>query len=62
MEYRELGYQRQLVLAGIQHLRKKGTKAIRLEFFGDKENALDIYRSLGFEMENHFIAYHKELT
>ena len=61
-EYRELGYQRQLVLAGIQHLRKKGTRTIRLEFFGDKENALDIYRNLGFEMVNLFMAYHKELT
>jgi mycothiol synthase len=60
-EYRELGYQRQLVLAGIQHLRKKGMKAIRLEFFGDSEKALDIYRALGFEMANLFIAYHKEL-
>ncbi len=61
-EYREEGYQRQLVLAGIQHLRKKGINAITLEFYGDNENALDIYRALGFEMVNLFIAYHKELA
>ena len=61
-EYREQGYQRQLVLAGIQHLRKKEMRAIRLEFFGDIETALDIYRNLGFEMVNRYIAYHKELT
>jgi mycothiol synthase len=61
-EHREQGYQRQLVLAGIQHLRKKGMHAITLEFYGDNENALDIYRSLGFEMVNLFIAYHKELA
>lgn len=60
-EYREQGYQRQLVLAGIQHLRKKDTNAITLEFYGDDENVLNIYRDLGFEMVNLFIAYHKEL-
>ena len=61
-EYREQGYQRQLVLAGIGHLRKKGTRPITLEFWGDDENALNIYRSLGLEMANHYIAYHKELS
>jgi mycothiol synthase len=61
-EHREQGYQRQLVLAGIQHLRKKGMHPITLEFYGDNENALDIYRALGFEMVNLFIAYHRELA
>jgi mycothiol synthase len=60
-DFREQGYQRSMVLAGIQHLRKKGTHPIVLEFWGDNENALNIYRSLGFEMVNHYIAYHKEL-
>jgi mycothiol synthase len=60
-QYREQGYQRQMVLAGIQHLRKKGTHPIVLEFWGDNENALNIYRGLGFEAVNQFIAYHKEL-
>ena len=59
-EYREQGYQRPLVLAGIQHLRKKGNHPIALEFWGDNENALNIYRSLGFEMVNQYNAYHKE--
>jgi len=59
--HREEGFQRQLVLAGIQHLRKKGVCPITLEFWGDNENALNIYRSLGFEMVNHYITYHKEL-
>ena len=61
-ENRAQGYQRQLVLAGIQHLRKKGINPITLEFYGDNENTLDIYRALGFEMVNIFIAYHKELA
>jgi mycothiol synthase len=60
-EYREQGYQRQMVLAGIGHLRKKGTRPIILEFWGDNENALDSYRSLGFEMVHRYVAYHKEL-
>jgi len=60
-EYRKLGYQRPLVLAGIQHLRKKGIHPIFLEFYGDGEHTLDIYRELGFEMVNHYLAYHKEL-
>ena len=61
-EYREQGYQRQLVLAGIQHLRNKGSRPITLEFWGDGEFALNIYRELGFEMVNHYIAYYKELA
>jgi mycothiol synthase len=60
-EYREHGYQRPMVLAEIEHLRKKGARPIILEFWGDDENALNIYRSLGFEMVNRLIAYHKEL-
>lgn len=60
-EYREQGYQRPMILAGIQHLRQKGARPITLEFWGDNEHALDIYRSLGFEMVNRYIAYHREL-
>jgi mycothiol synthase len=60
-EFREQGYQRDMVLAGIEHLRKKGRRPITLEFWGDNENALNIYRSLGFEMVNRYVAYHKEL-
>jgi mycothiol synthase len=60
-EYREQGYQRHLVLAGIQHLRQKGTRPITLEFWGDSDRALNLYRSLGFEMGNRYFAYHKSL-
>jgi mycothiol synthase len=61
-EFREQGYQRPFALAGIRHLRQKGSRPIVLEFWGDNENALNIYRSLGFEMRNRFIAYHRELV
>lgn len=60
-EYRDKGYQRQMVLAGIQHLRRHHAHPITLEFWGESESALDSYRELGFEMVNHYIAYHKEL-
>ena len=62
--YREHGYQRQLVLAGMQHLYEKHSHAhpITLEFWGESEFALNLYRELGFEMLNHYITYHKELA
>ena len=60
-KYREEVYQRQLVLAGIEHLRRRGRRPIRLEFWGEAENALEIYRAIGFEMTNRLVTYHKEL-
>jgi mycothiol synthase len=60
-KYREKGYQRELVLAGIEHLRQHETHPIVLEFWGESEEALTIYRALGFEMQNHYLTYHKEL-
>src|SRR5258706_8330592 len=60
--YRYQGYQRQLVLAGINHLRKKESHPITLEFLGESESALSIYKELGFEMLNHFFTYHKEFA
>ena len=62
--YREQGYQRQLVLAGIQHLRQKDSRLhpITLEFWGESESALNIYKELGFEMFNHLLTYHKEIA
>jgi len=61
-EYRHLEYQRSMVLAGIKHLHRGHNKRpIVLEFWGDDEDALNIYRSLGFEMTYHYVAYHKVL-
>lgn len=62
-EQRDQGYQRQLVLAGIQELRRKESHRIpiTLEFWGDGERELNTYRELGFEMGNQYVAYHKEL-
>jgi mycothiol synthase len=60
--YRQLGYQRPFVLAAIQHLRRRGARPITLEFWGEGEQALNIYRELGFEMAHHYLTYHKELN
>jgi GNAT superfamily N-acetyltransferase len=61
-KYREAGYQRQLVLASIRRLRERGQRPIKLEFFGDDEKTINIYRELGFEMQQQYLAYHKELA
>ena len=61
-KYRADGLQRPLVLAGFQRLREQGHRRAKLEFYGDNENALDIYRSLGFTLLNQYVAYHKELA
>jgi GNAT superfamily N-acetyltransferase len=60
-EYRHQGLQRFLTLAVMHWLRKSGSRPITLEYWGDDEDAIDIYRSLGFELVNQQITYHKEL-
>jgi hypothetical protein len=42
-------------------LRKKEARPIVLEFWGESPQALDIYRTIGFEIAQHLITYHKEL-
>jgi len=59
--HRSQGYQHPMVLAGIEHLRRKGQRPITLEFWGDSEEALNLYRALGFEMTQYYLAYHREL-
>lgn len=61
-KFRADGLQRSLVLAGLNRLREQGQRAIKLEFWGEDENTLELYRTLGFEMLQQYIAYHKELA
>jgi len=61
-KYRADGLQRQLILAGLRRLREQGQRKVKLEFWGDDEKTLDIYRSLGFELSHQYIAFHKELV
>ncbi len=42
-------------------LREKGEHPITLEYWGDDEDAIEIYRGLGFELVNQQITYRKEL-
>ena len=60
-EYRHRGFQRFLTLAVMNWLREKGEHPITLEYWGDEENAIQIYHDLGFEFVNQQITYHKEM-
>jgi mycothiol synthase len=61
-EYRPRGFQRLLTLAVMNWLREKGQLPITLEYWGDDEKAIEIYRDLGFEWANQQITYRKGLT
>jgi mycothiol synthase len=61
-DVRQCGYQGFLALTVMRWLREKGTRPITLEYWGDDENAIAIYRGLGFELVNELLTYHKELT
>lgn len=60
-EYRQQGIQRPLTLAVMNWLRQKGARPITLEYWGDEENAIAIYRNLGFKLVSQQITFHKEL-
>ena len=60
-ENRDKGFQRFLTLTVMNWLRQKGARPIALEYWGDDEKTLAIYRTLGFELVNQQITYHKEL-
>jgi mycothiol synthase len=60
-EHRHKGYQKILLLTVMNWLRQKNQYPFTLEYWGDDEDALAIYRSLGFEMTNQLMTYHKEL-
>ena len=60
-EYRHRGFQRFLTLAVMNWLRERGNYPIALEYWGDEEDAIEIYRNLGFELISQQITYRKEL-
>ncbi len=61
-EFRQTGFQHFLALAVMHWLREKGSHPITLEYWGDDEKAIAIYRDLGFELVNEQITYHKDLA
>ena len=60
-EHRDAGLQKFLALAAMNWLREIGTYPITLEYWGDDENILYLYRDLGFELVQQQITYRKEL-
>ena len=60
-EYRHKGNQRYLLLTVMSWLRQKNQYSFTLEYWGDDDDAIAIYRSLGFKLTNQQITYQKEL-
>jgi ribosomal protein S18 acetylase RimI-like enzyme len=61
MEHRHLGYQRFLALTVMHWLRNQGTLPITLEYWGDDERAIAIYRDIGYELVQQSLTYFREL-
>lgn len=59
--FRQQGYQRVLALAVMHWLRENGPHPVTLEYWGEEEAVLDLYRGLGFELVHQQIAYRREL-
>lgn len=60
-EYRRRGFQRFLTLTVMHWLREKETRPITLEYWGDEEDVIQIYRDLGFELLNQQLTFQKKL-
>jgi mycothiol synthase len=61
-EHRHRGYQHFLALAVMNWLRANAARPITLEYWGDDEQAIAIYRGLGFELVSELLTYQKELA
>ncbi len=61
-EVRQRGFQGFLALTVMRWLREKGTRPITLEYWGDGEQAIAIYRGLGFKLVSEQLTYHKKLA
>ena len=61
-KYRHRGFQRFLAITVMYWLREKDARPITLEYWGDDEKAIEIYRDLGFELVNQQITYRKDLV
>lgn len=60
-EYRQRGFQHFLTLTVMHWLREMAARPVTLEYWGDDEKAVAIYRDLGFELVNEQLTYQKEL-
>lgn len=61
-EHRRHRLQRPLLLAAMRWLRERGQRMIRLDPYGDDEQTIDLYREIGFVLDQHFIGYRRDLN
>lgn len=60
-DQRGKGVGKQVLLAGLRHLRSKGIRIVELTVDSENEAALALYRSVGFEVWSASLWYEKEL-
>ena len=60
-EHRARQLHRPLVLAALAWLRRRGPRPVRLLSWGDDERTVGVYRSLGFGLAQHEVAYRFDL-
>jgi mycothiol synthase len=60
-EHRRYRLQRPLLLAAMRWLRERGRQTIRMDPYGDDEQTIDLYREIGFILDQHFIGYRRDL-
>ena len=49
--YRHLGIGRKMISQGIEWCRSQGIKKLNLEVFSSNQNAIELYKKMGFEVE-----------
>jgi ribosomal protein S18 acetylase RimI-like enzyme len=59
-EHRHLRLQRPLALTAMRWLQGYGPGPIDLESYGDKEEAIEIYREIGFVLQEHYTEYRRD--
>ena len=61
-EHHHLGLQRPLTLTAMHWLRGYGSGPLDLESYGDQEDAIEIYREVGFVLQEHYVEYCRYLS
>ncbi len=61
-EHRHHKLQRPLVLTAMHWQRARSSKPVRLESWGDDEQTIALYRDLGFDLDQHYVAYRLNLA
>jgi len=56
-EHRAHGLHRPLLLSALRWLRAHSVERMALEAWGDTPQAIEVYQSLGFAIEEHYLAY-----